>query len=204
MSNESQDQTQEGVQPENANQQEQANEAPVEEVAETAQASEPGAEDSIETIEDDSVSEVLVEEINALKDQVLRAQAETQNARRRAEQDVEKARKFALNKFVEDLLPVADNLERAITAGDADDEAQKAVLEGVELTLKSLVDTLKKYNVEAINPEGEPFDPELHQAMSMVPNPDVEPNTVMNVFQKGYTLNGRLVRPAMVVVSSAS
>lgn len=145
----------------------------------------------------------LQEEVAGLKEQALRAHAEAQNARRRAEQDVEKARKFALEKFVNDLLPVADNLERAIAAADAEDEAQKAVLEGVELTLKSLQDTLKKYHVEAIDPEGEPFDPQLHQAMSMVPNPDVEPNTVLTVFQKGYNLNGRLVRPAMVVVSTA-
>ena len=151
----------------------------------------------------DSISEVLQEEIAQLKEQILRAQADAQNARRRAEQDVEKARKFALEKFVNDLLPVADNLERAIAAGDKESESQKAVLEGVELTLKSLLDTLAKYQVEAINPEGEPFNPEEHQAMSMVPNPDVEPNTVLNVFQKGYRLNGRLVRPAMVVVSSA-
>jgi molecular chaperone GrpE len=151
----------------------------------------------------DSVADVLVEEIADLKHQFLRAHAETQNARRRAEQDVEKARKFALEKLVADLLPVADNLERAISAGDSENESQKAVLEGVTLTLKSLQDTLKKHKVEMIDPAGEPFDPQLHQAMTMVPNPDVEPNTVLNVFQKGYTLNGRLVRPAMVVVSKA-
>lgn len=155
------------------------------------------------SVESDSVSDVLTEEIADLKEQVLRAQADTQNTRRRAEQDIEKARKFALEKLVGDLLPVADNLERAIAAGDTENETQKAVLEGVALTLKSLLDTLKKYKVEMINPEGEPFDPQLHQAMTMVPNPDVEPNTVIDVFQKGYTLNGRLVRPAMVVVSSA-
>lgn len=147
--------------------------------------------------------QALSEEVALLKEQALRSHAEAQNARRRAEQDVEKARKFALEKFVAELLPVADNLERAIAAGNEDDEAQKAVLEGVQLTYKSLLDTLKKFQVEAIDPEGEPFNPELHQAMSMVPNPDVEPNTVLNVFQKGYTLYGRLVRPAMVVVSSA-
>jgi molecular chaperone GrpE len=156
-----------------------------------------------DNIEAESVSDGLVEELAGLKEQVLRAQAETQNARRRAEQDVEKARKFALEKFVSDLLPVADNLERAILAGDADNETQKAVLEGVELTLKSLQDALKKYKVAMIDPAGEPFDPQLHQAMTTIPNPDVEPNTVLDVFQKGYTLNGRLVRPAMVVVSSA-
>ncbi|MFT7389028.1 MAG: molecular chaperone GrpE [Candidatus Endobugula sp.] len=152
---------------------------------------------------DDSIGDVLSEEIISLKEQVLRAHADAQNARRRAEQDVEKARKFALEKFVSDLLPVADNLERAITAGDAENETQKAVLDGVALTLKSLQDALKKYKVEVVDPAGEPFDPQLHQAMTMVPNPDMEPNTVMDVFQKGYTLNGRLVRPAMVVVSSA-
>jgi molecular chaperone GrpE len=151
----------------------------------------------------DSIGEVLGEEIASLKEQVLRAHADAQNTRRRAEQDVEKARKFALEKFVADLLPVADNLERAIAAGDAENETQKAVLEGVALTLKSLQDALKKYKVEVVDPAGEPFDPQLHQAMTMVPNPDMEPNTVMDVFQKGYTLNGRLVRPAMVVVSSA-
>lgn len=152
---------------------------------------------------DDSIGDVLTEEIALLKEQVLRAHADAQNVRRRSEQDVEKARKFALEKFVADLLPVADNLERAIAAGNPEDETQKAVLEGVELTLKSLQDTLKKYKVEMVDPAGEPFDPQLHQAMTMVPNPDMEPNTVMDVFQKGYTLNGRLVRPAMVVVSSA-
>lgn len=157
-----------------------------------------------EHVESNAELQALQEEIVGLKEQALRSHAEAQNARRRAEQDVEKARKFALEKFVSELLPVADNLERAIAAGNKEDEGQKAVLEGVELTYKSLLDTLKKFKVEAIDPEGEPFDPELHQAMSMVPSPDVEPNTVLNVFQKGYTLYGRLVRPAMVVVSSAS
>lgn len=167
-------------------------------------------EDITDAYEDDDAAPegspeliALQEEVASLKEHVLRTEAEAQNTRRRAEQDVEKARKFALEKFVNELLPVADNLERAIEAGDPENESQTAVLEGVELTLKSLQDTLKKFNVEAVNPEGEPFDPQLHQAMSMVPNPDVEPNTVLNVFQKGYTLYGRLVRPAMVVVSSA-
>ncbi len=191
MSNETQDKP-EPVEPENLSEELETVE---EDQAENA---------SSDTVETDSVSDVLTEEIADLKEQVLRAHAETQNARRRAEQDVEKARKFALEKFVSDLLPVADNLERAIAAGNAEDETQAAVLEGVSLTLKSLIDTLKKYNVEPIDPQGEPFDPQLHQAMTMVPNPDVEPNTVIDVFQKGYTLNGRLVRPAMVVVSQAS
>lgn len=176
---------------------------------------EPAVEETIEDITDSYESDelegeqsspevlALQEELALLKESILRTEAEAQNTRRRAEQDVEKARKFALEKFVNELLPVADNLERAIDVGNPEDEAQKGLIEGVELTLKSLQDTLKKFNVEAIHPEGEPFDPQLHQAMSMVPNPDVEPNTVLNVFQKGYTLNGRLVRPAMVVVASA-
>ena len=124
-----------------------------------------------------------------------------QNVRRRAERDVENAHKFALDKFAADLLPVVDNLERALAAIDVADEGQKAVAEGLELTLKSFMEVLARHKIEAIDPAGQPFDAELHQAVSMVPNPDLETNTVMDVFQKGYTLNGRLVRPAMVVVS---
>ena len=145
--------------------------------------------------------EALEHELALAKEQALRAAAEAQNMRRRAEQDVEKAHKFALEKFVGDLLPVADNLERALQATDGDNADPKAVTEGVELTLKSLIDVLKGHKVEQVDPQGEPFDPQLHQAMSMIEQADVEPNSVINVFQKGYTLNGRLVRPAMVVVS---
>jgi molecular chaperone GrpE len=147
--------------------------------------------------------ESLTAQLTEAKEQALRAQAEAQNARRRAEQDVEKAHKFGQEKLVNDLLPVVDNLERALEAmGDAD-ETLKPVLEGVELTLKSFQDTLKRHSIEALHPLGEPFDPQLHQAMTMVPSPDAEPNTVIDVFQKGYTLHGRLVRPAMVVVAKA-
>ncbi|MCV6614021.1 MAG: nucleotide exchange factor GrpE [Cellvibrionaceae bacterium] len=147
--------------------------------------------------------EALNNELAQAKDQAIRAQAEAQNVRRRAEQDVEKAHKFGLEKFVGDMLTVVDNLERALGAMDAEDEALKASREGIELTHKSLLDGLKRHKVEQIDPAGEPFDPEYHQAMTMVPNPEVEPNTVMDVFQKGYTLHGRLVRPAMVVVAKA-
>ena len=102
------------------------------------------------------------------------------------------------------MLPVVDNLERAIDAVvDIDSEALKSVLEGIELTLKSFQDTLARNSVETINPEGEPFNPQLHQAMTTVESPNAEPNSVINVFQKGYTLHGRLIRPAMVVVSKA-
>ncbi|MFT7558320.1 MAG: molecular chaperone GrpE [Flavobacteriales bacterium] len=145
----------------------------------------------------------LEDELISAKEQALRAAAEAQNARRRAEQDVEKAHKFALDKFTADLLPVVDNLERALEAGNADGAEIVSLNEGVELTLKALVSSLIKHKIEALNPAGEPFDPQFHQAITMISNPDCEPNTVMDVIQKGYTLNGRLVRPAMVVVSKA-
>ena len=148
--------------------------------------------------------EALQDELNKAQEEVLRNQAEMQNLRRRTERDVANAHKFALEKFVGELLPVVDNLERALAAKEADsgkgEDDNDAVHQGIELTLKSFLDVLKRFQVESVAPLGEPFDPELHQAMSMVPNPDMENNTVMDVFQKGYTLNGRLVRPAMVVV----
>ena len=147
--------------------------------------------------------EQLKAELALAKEQSLRAAAEMQNIRRRAELDVEKAHKYGLEKFVNDVLPVVDNLERAIQAAVAEGAEISSVVEGVELTLKTLVDGLKRHQVIAVDPEGEPFDPQMHQAMSMVPHPEVAPNTVINVFQKGYTLHGRLVRPAMVVVAKA-
>ena len=160
--------------------------------------------DEIESSEEQQpVSEQLLEQVVSAKDQVLRVQAEMQNVRRRAERDVENAHKYALDKFTADLLPVVDNLERALATIDSADETQKGVSEGLELTLKSFTEVLLRHKIEAIDPAGQPFDADLHQAVSMVPNPDLEPNTVMDVFQKGYTLNGRLVRPAMVVVSQA-
>lgn len=141
--------------------------------------------------------------IEGQKDSVVRAAAEIDNIRRRAAQDVEKAHKFALEKFANELLPVIDNMDRAIEFADKENEAIKPVIEGVELTVKSFTDALAKFNVEVINPQGEKFNAEFHQAMSMQPSADVEPNTVIAVMQKGYTLNGRLLRPAMVMVSKA-
>ena len=151
-----------------------------------------------------SVTEQLQLEVATAKDQVLRVQAEMQNLRRRAERDVENAHKYALDKFAPALLPVVDNLERALAAIDSEDAAQKSVAEGIELTLKTFVEVLTRHKVEVVDPAGQPFDAELHQAVSAVPNPDLEPNTVIDVFQKGYTLNGRLLRPAMVVVAKQS
>ncbi len=160
----------------------------------TTEAAEPTPEETIEQLQAD---------VETARDNALRAQADAQNVKRRAEQDVEKARKFALERFSGDLLPIVDNLERALEAA-TEDEAVKPIVEGVELTLKSFLDVLGKNNIEQINPEGEPFDPQLHQAMSMVENPDVEPNSVIAVVQKGYSLNGRLIRPAMVMVSKSA
>ena len=143
------------------------------------------------------------EECRRAEDKLLRIQAEMQNLRRRAEQDVERAHKFGQEKFSSELLVVMDNLERALNAAsEHDDEVVKAIHEGVNLTLKSFADCFAKFNIEEVDPMGEPFDPALHQAMSIQENGEVEPNTVIAVMQKGYTLHGRVLRPAMVVVST--
>ncbi|PAR40030.1 nucleotide exchange factor GrpE [Vibrio metoecus] len=144
---------------------------------------------------------VSEERVKEQQDNVLRARAEVENMRRRSEQEVDKARKFALSRFAEELLPVIDNLERAIQAADSEVEAIKPLLEGVELTHKTFVDTIAKFGLKEINPHGETFNPEFHQAMSIQESAEHEPNTVMFVMQKGYELNGRVVRPAMVMVS---
>ena len=158
--------------------------------------------ESIEVNLEDATAQ-LEADLAEAKDAALRAQADAVNVQRRAEQEVDKARKFALERFVSELLPVVDNMERALEAAGTD-EAVKPIVEGVELTQKSLIDALQKHGVETIDPMGEPFDPQIAQAMSMVENPEVEPNTVIAVMQKGYQLNGRLVRPAMVMVSKAA
>lgn len=137
------------------------------------------------------------------RERAVRAVAEMENLRRRAAQDVEKAHKFALEKFAAELLPVLDNLERAIELADKESEALKPMIEGVELTLKSMQSGVAKFGLVALDPTNQPFDPNAHQAMSMVPSADVAPNTVIAVMQKGYELNGRVIRPAMVMVSKA-
>ena len=170
------------------------------------------AEQSAEVPLDEVFQEVTVEAVQAELEvalikvdeqqaDVLRAQAEVQNIRRRSEQDVAKAHKFGQEKLMAEVVSLLDNLGRAIEASKSDGSSLEGLLEGVEMSQKMLLDGLKKFNVDQLDPHGEPFNPELHEAMTAVPNPDLEPNTVMEVFQKGYTLNGRLVRPAMVVVS---
>jgi molecular chaperone GrpE len=172
------------------------------------------AEEQVQAAEEVSVEEALIaslkEELAAakseaaeLRDQMLRVQADAQNIRRRAEGDVEKAHKFGQEKFSRELLSVLDNLERALAAS-TEDEATKALRDGVEMTLQGFTSTLVKFNVEAIDPQGETFNPEQHQAMAMQENADFPPNTVMAVMQKGYSLHGRLLRPAMVMVSKGA
>ena len=139
------------------------------------------------------------EELTKVKDQLLRTVAEMENVRRRAQRDVENAHKFAVEKLLSDLLPVIDSLEKAVEAAKTT-ENPDSMAEGIRLSLKLFVSTLEKEGVAIVDPLGEPFDPQLHEAMAMVPNPDAEPNSVIDVMQRGYTLNGRLVRAAKVVV----
>ena len=141
-------------------------------------------------------------EIDALKDQLLRTVAESENIRRRASRDIENAHKYANERLLEDLLPVLDSLEKAMELPDQSDNA-KAVLEGIEISLRMFRETLEKGGVTIVDPVGEPFDPSKHEALAMVPNEEVEPNTVVEVVQKGYLLNERVVRAARVVVSAS-
>jgi molecular chaperone GrpE len=136
-------------------------------------------------------------------DQLLRTRAEMENLRRRTQRDLENAHKYALEKFVSELLPVKDSLEMGLDAARQGSADVEKICEGTELTLNMLVNALSKFNVVEINPQGEKFNPEHHQAMAMQPGPGMEPNTVMAVMQKGYLLNDRLMRPAMVLVSKA-
>lgn len=180
---------------------------------ETKQAAQAAGQDQAQVEHDHELSEMDTQapadsepaagddqpEVATLRDQVLRAMAEMENIKRRAARDVEQAHKFAVEKLIGDLFPVIDSLEKAVETA-ATVEGAEPIAEGVELSLKLFVDTLAKSGVEQIDPLGEPFDPQVHEAMTMVPNPDAEPNSVMDVMQKGYVLNGRLVRAAKVIV----
>ena len=192
------------------------NAGPVERGVRTDDQKDTGAAQSNETIglEGESSDEELnVEQLKErlseaylsaerAQDDLLRVKAEMQNLRRRTEQDVEKAHKYGVEKFSTELLGVIDNLERALLAAkEHEDESSKAIHDGVSLTLKSFNDCFAKFSIEAVDPIGEPFDPQLHQAIATQESPDSEPNSVIEVVQKGYTLNGRVIRPAMVMVS---
>jgi molecular chaperone GrpE len=133
-------------------------------------------------------------------DRYLRASAEVENVRKRAIRDVERARKFALENFARELLAVKDSLEMGLTAGQSADA--ESLVAGSEATLKLLATTLERFGITELDPEGEPFDPEMHEAMTVQPAADVEPGSVLTVIQKGYSLNGRLLRPARVIVAA--
>ncbi|WP_084999866.1 nucleotide exchange factor GrpE [Cronobacter sakazakii] len=145
----------------------------------------------------------LTQAQNRERDTVLRMKAEMENLRRRTEQDIEKAHKFALEKFINELLPVIDSLDRALEVANKENQDMAAMVEGIELTLKSMLDVVRKFGVEVIADTNVPLDPNVHQAIAMVESEDVAPNHVLAVMQKGYTLNGRTIRAAMVTVAKA-
>ncbi|MGU9869364.1 nucleotide exchange factor GrpE [Kluyvera ascorbata] len=137
------------------------------------------------------------------RESVLRVKAEMENLRRRTEIDVEKAHKFALEKFVNELLPVLDSLDRALEVANKDNEEMAPMIEGIELTRKSMLDVVAKFGVQVVADINVPMDPNVHQAIAMVESEDVAAGNVLMVMQKGYTLNGRTIRAAMVSVAKA-
>lgn len=179
-------------------------------VVEEAQQTEPSQEldpleEAIARVQEleEQLKTQIEEATNKEQDILLRSRAEIENLRRRTEQDVEKAHKFALEKFSKDILNTIDNLERALaTPANKEDESVKALFDGVELTLKELVSTVGRFGVEAVGVVGEAFNPDLHQAISMQPAEGFETNQISVVLQKGYTLSGRVIRPAMVMVAA--
>ncbi len=170
-------------------------------------AAEEVQEESLEQMEEalsDDISALLDEareEAAKHKDMVLRLQADMENLRRRTRLDIESAHKYALEKFVDALLPAMDSMEMGIQAATQDGATVESIREGVEMTFKQMLDVLQNFNVERIDPKGEKFNPQDHEAMTMIPSPEHESQTVVDVIQKGYRLNERLVRPARVIVA---
>jgi len=165
----------------------------------TEEVAEASASDGVETADETSL-----DELKALADEnwdkYVRVAAELENVRKRASRDVENAHKYALERFCTELLAVKDSLEMGLAAADKADA--QSLLEGKKATLKLLTATMERFGVVELNPEGVPFDPQEHEAMTMQPSADAEPGSVLTVFQKGYALNGRLLRPARVVVAA--
>ena len=143
------------------------------------------------------------EKVAQLKDEIVRLHAEMANMRKRNERELDSLRKYSLDKFAKSLIPVADSLDKALEVAEKEDceVTAEQMVEGTKMTQKVFLKILGDNGVEVINPIGEKFNPEFHEAMTQVANPELEPNTIVDVFQKGYILNGRLIRPAMVVVS---
>ena len=181
------------------------NEELVEEVQQETTATEDPLEEAIARVQElEEQLKAQVEETSKKEqDLLLRTRAEIDNMRRRSEQDIEKAHKFALEKFSKDILNTIDNLERALpTPANKEDENIKALFDGVELTLKELLSTVSRFGVEPVGAVGDTFNPDLHQAISMQPAEGFATNQITTVLQKGYTLNGRVIRPAMVMVAA--
>ncbi|ADO47376.1 nucleotide exchange factor GrpE [[Enterobacter] lignolyticus] len=184
----------------------QAPEETIKDQHEEVEAVEPGASAEQVDPRDEKIANLeaqLVEAQNRERDGVLRVKAEMENLRRRTELDVEKAHKFALEKFVNELLPVIDSLDRALEVADKSNPDLTPMVEGIELTLKSMLDVVRKFGVEVVGDINVPMDPNVHQAIAMVESDDVAPGNVLMVMQKGYTLNGRTIRAAMVSVAKA-
>ncbi len=180
----------------------------------TAEEQIPTVEEALENAEEalDQAEETVTEDITALlaesrveadkhKDMALRIQADMENLRRRTRIDIESAHKYALDKFVNALIPAMDSMEMGMEASGKEDATLESLREGIDMTFKQLIDVLGQFNVERVDPKGEKFNPELHEALTMIPSPDHESNTVVDVIQKGYTLNERLVRAARVIVA---
>ena len=153
-----------------------------------------------EELESEEESPSLEEEIESLKDQVLRAKAEVQNVRRVAEQEVRKARLYGVESLAKNFLSVGDNLERAIESLN-DDSKPEDLEEGLKLILKSYEDALETGGIISIDPKGEPFNPEQHEALSVIENEDLEPNSIIEVIQRGFMIQDRVLRPAKVIVT---
>ena len=177
-------------------------EEPVEIEVETAGQEAPAVEEADVTVDFDAQEETVQaqEEMGRMREAMLRMQAETENTRKRLTRELERSRKLALERIMKDLLQVRDSLERGLET-DPGSATAESVLEGQKLTLRMLSKVLEDHHLEEIDPIGQPFDPELHEAMTVIPSADHDENTVIEVLQKGYRLHDRLVRPAMVVVS---
>jgi molecular chaperone GrpE len=166
-----------------------------------------GQDESINTdgVPDSEALQKALEEADKHRDVALRAEAEMQNLRRRVDRDIQNAHKFGIERLLQNLLPVVDSIEKAIEASEqAETPTDDPQFEGIKLCHKLFIDVMVKEGIEAVDPQGEPFDPNLHEALSMVESVDLEPNSVIAVIQKGYRLHGRLIRPAMVIVSKSA
>ena len=164
--------------------------------------------ESVETETEEVSIEDKLAEVQAKADdnwdQLVRTRAEMENIRRRSERDLANAHKYALEKFAQELLPVIDSMEMGVAAAMDENADVSKLREGTEMTLKMFEAAIEKFGIKGVHPKGEAFNPDHHQAMTMIDSPEHEPNMIIDVMQKGYLLNERLVRPAMVVVSSAN